>query len=139
MLHRLFGTDPGVFHAVHLDFHLANAVLVYAIVTRLLFSSPLAVAVALVYAAAPGHAYAAYWIGLFTPRFPLPPLAGEHLWLPHHERVVAVAANLRWAACQGRGVSRSHFPAKAVNQRGKTLSARTVHSLRAWPHSGSRW
>jgi hypothetical protein len=66
MLNGLFGTDPGGFHAVHLGFHLANALLVYAIATRLLFSPPLAIAVALVYAAAPGHAYAAYWIGLFT-------------------------------------------------------------------------
>ena len=37
---------------------------------------------------------------------PLPPLAGERLWRPHHERVVAVAADLHRAACQGRGVSR---------------------------------
>lgn len=66
VLHALFGTDPVGFHAVHLGFHVVNAVLVYALAGRLLGSRPFALATALVYAAAPGHALAAYWIALFT-------------------------------------------------------------------------
>src|SRR5262245_56441909 len=66
VLHALFGTDPFGFHAVHLGAHVVNGLLVYAVADRLFFSRPLALATALVYAAAPGHAFAAYWVALFT-------------------------------------------------------------------------
>src|SRR5262249_11015091 len=66
VLHALFGTDPVGFHAVHLAFHVGNALLVYALAAQLLGEPWLAFAAALVYATAPGHALAAYWIALFT-------------------------------------------------------------------------
>ena len=66
VLYVLFGTDPVRFHAVHLACQAANALLVYFIADRLFFSRPLALATALVYAAAPGHALAAYWLAVYT-------------------------------------------------------------------------
>ncbi len=65
-LHALFGTDPAGFHAVHLGFHVVNAWLAYAIGSRLFQARGLGLGTALVYAAAPGHVLAAYWIALFT-------------------------------------------------------------------------
>lgn len=65
-LREAFGYDPTGYHATQIAFQMLNGVLVYAIADSVLFSRPLAAAVALVYVTAPGHAIAACWIALFT-------------------------------------------------------------------------
>ncbi len=65
-LRELFGHDPAGYHAVQLAFHVANAILVYVIATRLQRSAVSGLATSLVYATAPGHAIATFWIALFT-------------------------------------------------------------------------
>jgi hypothetical protein len=66
LLRLCFGYDPVAYHATQIGFHIINALLVYAIADSLFFSRGLALASALVYASAPGHAIAACWIALFT-------------------------------------------------------------------------
>jgi hypothetical protein len=66
LLRQAFGFDPAGYQATQLVFHVANAVLVYAIAARLLGSRALGLATALAYATAPGHALAVRWVALFT-------------------------------------------------------------------------
>ena len=66
ILRLLFEYDPTGYHATQIAFHIANAALVYAIADSLFFSRSLALASALAYATAPGHAIAACWLALFT-------------------------------------------------------------------------
>jgi len=66
LLHQLFGYDPTGYHATQIAFHIGNALLVYAIADSLFLSRARALATALVYATAPGHAIAACWMALFT-------------------------------------------------------------------------
>ncbi len=66
LLKVFVGYDPASYHAAQLAFHVLNGVLVYAIAHRLLSSRLRAIACALVYAFAPGHAIAVYWNALFT-------------------------------------------------------------------------
>jgi hypothetical protein len=65
-LRAAFGYDPGGYHAVQLTFHFLNGVLVYAICRAISATRLLALMAALLYAAAPGHAIAVYWMALFT-------------------------------------------------------------------------
>jgi hypothetical protein len=65
LLRQAFGFDPAGYQATQLVFHLANAVLVYAIAARLLGSRALGLATALAYATAPGHALAVRWVAVF--------------------------------------------------------------------------
>ena len=65
-LRQFFGLDPALYHATQIAFHVANALLVYGIASRLFSSRRRALAAAFVYATAPGHALAACWIALFT-------------------------------------------------------------------------
>jgi len=66
LLHQFFGYDPAGYHAAQIAFHIFNALLVYGIADRLFLSHALALATALVYATAPGHAIAVCWMALFT-------------------------------------------------------------------------
>jgi hypothetical protein len=66
VLHHAFGCDPRGYHAVQLAFQIVNALLVYAIAKRLFGSGFAALASALVYATAPGHAIAACCVSVFT-------------------------------------------------------------------------
>ncbi|MGH7786556.1 MAG: hypothetical protein ACRERC_06790 [Candidatus Binatia bacterium] len=65
-LRQLFALDATGYHAVQLGFFFANTVLVLAIVRRLTASWSRAAAAAILYAAAPGHAVAVYWLAAFT-------------------------------------------------------------------------
>jgi hypothetical protein len=65
-LQFLFGHDAAPYHAVQLCAHVANAVLVYVLAGTILGSRGAALAVALLYAAAPGHATAVYWLSAFS-------------------------------------------------------------------------
>lgn len=66
-LRMAFGHDPVAYHAVQMAFQVVNTVLVYSIADRILFTSRLpAVAVAVLYLTAPGHAIATCWNALFT-------------------------------------------------------------------------
>ena len=65
-LRAAFGHDPTWYHVVHLLFHIANALLVCAVATRLLKSTSAGLTAGLVYATAPGHALAAFWLSTFT-------------------------------------------------------------------------
>lgn len=62
LLHVLFGYDASGYHAVHLCIHIANALLVFAIVRHLTESARAGLAAGLIYAAAPGHITAVYWL-----------------------------------------------------------------------------
>src|SRR5947199_9455810 len=66
VLHGLFGYDPAGYHAAQLTLNVIDAALVYAIAAHVLDSSFLGLATALLYAAAPGSALAAYWVALCT-------------------------------------------------------------------------
>src|SRR5437879_7031594 len=65
-LNALFGYDHAAYHAAHLTLNVLDAVLVYAISAHLLGSPFPAIATALLYAAAPGSALAAFWLALCT-------------------------------------------------------------------------
>jgi hypothetical protein len=65
-LWHFFGTNPTMYHATQIAFHIMNALLVYVIASRLLSSYVLALGAAFVYATAPGHAIAVCWNALFT-------------------------------------------------------------------------
>ena len=65
-LRQFFGHDPAMYHATQIAFHILNALLVYAIASRLFSSQLRGLAAAFVYATAPGHAIAACWMALFT-------------------------------------------------------------------------
>jgi hypothetical protein len=65
-LWQFFGTNPTMYHATQIAFHIMNALLVYVIASRLLSSYGLGLAAAFVYATAPGHAIAVCWNALFT-------------------------------------------------------------------------
>ena len=66
VLHGLFGYDPAGYHAAQLTLNVIDAALLYAIAAHVLDSSFLGLATALLYAAAPGSALAAYWVALCT-------------------------------------------------------------------------
>ena len=66
LLERLFAFDASPYHAVQLGFHVANAALVFAIASTILGSRRAALATALLYAAAPGHIMAIYWLAAFS-------------------------------------------------------------------------
>ena len=66
LLRTLFDYHPVLCHATQLAFHVMNAVLVLGITWRVVRSLPLAVAAAFIYATAPGHALAVYWIAVFN-------------------------------------------------------------------------
>ena len=65
-LETLFGYDPAAYHAAHLGLNVLDAALVYAMCAAMLDSKLLALATALLYAAAPGGAIAAFWVALCT-------------------------------------------------------------------------
>lgn len=66
VLRQLFGYDVSGYHAFHLLMHVVNAVLVLEIARALSGSTLSALAVAIIYAAAPGHGAAIYWVAAFT-------------------------------------------------------------------------
>lgn len=66
VLRQLFGYDASGYHAFHLLVHAVTASLVFAIARALSASTLAGLAVALIYAAAPGHGVAVYWISAFT-------------------------------------------------------------------------
>ena len=66
MMKHAFGHDPFAYHAVVMGFHVLNVSLVYLIAWKIFGSVRSGIATAMVYAAAPGHALAVYWIALFT-------------------------------------------------------------------------
>ncbi|MBI4516027.1 MAG: hypothetical protein HY699_09465 [Deltaproteobacteria bacterium] len=66
LLHAAFGYDAAGYHAVQVLFHCLNGLLGYAIASTVLRSRLLGLAVALVYASAPGHAIAVFWMALFS-------------------------------------------------------------------------
>lgn len=65
-LRELFGHDPTRYHAVQLTIHVLNAILVYGIATRLFRAPAAGLAAALIYATAPGHAIATFWMVVIT-------------------------------------------------------------------------
>jgi hypothetical protein len=65
-LRKLFGLDAAGYHLAQLVAYVANSVLSFAITRKLTSSWTGATAVAVLYAAAPGHAVAVYWIAAFT-------------------------------------------------------------------------
>lgn len=65
-LHQLFDYDSSPYHAIQLGVHIANALLVFGIARRLTQSTLASLAAALIYAAAPGHVVAVYWLAAFT-------------------------------------------------------------------------
>lgn len=64
-LYQVFGADSAGYHAMQLAAHVVNALLVYAIAVRVFGARDTGLAAALVYAAAPGHAIAAYWVAVY--------------------------------------------------------------------------
>jgi hypothetical protein len=62
VLRQLFGVDASPYHAFHLGLFATNAWLVAAIVRTVTASWGWALAGGLLYAAAPGHALAVYWV-----------------------------------------------------------------------------
>jgi hypothetical protein len=84
----LFGLDPVRWSVALLAVHVANAVLAYLVARRLLESRLAGLAVALVYASAPGHALAVRWFAFFTiTGTVLAYLAGLCVWLYAPRRV----------------------------------------------------
>ena len=65
-LRKLFGLDAAGYHVAQLLAYAANSVLSFAIAWKLTSSWTQAAAVAVLYAAAPGHAVAVYWMAAFT-------------------------------------------------------------------------
>jgi len=66
LLRVAFGYDPFAYHATLMAFHVFNGLLVF-IIGRHLFRSHIgAFLTASIYAMAPGHAIAVYWMALFT-------------------------------------------------------------------------
>ena len=65
-LRALFGLDATGYHLVQILAFAGNAILALAVAQQLTRSWIQAAAVALLYAAAPGHALAVYWVALFT-------------------------------------------------------------------------
>lgn len=65
-LRHLFGIDSGAYHAAQLAVFAFNVVLVFAIARRLSASALGGLVAALLYAAAPGHAVAVFWLAAFT-------------------------------------------------------------------------
>jgi hypothetical protein len=65
-LRLLFGLDATGFHLMQILVFAGNAILALAVARRLTASWMRGFAVALLYAAAPGHAVAVYWVAAFT-------------------------------------------------------------------------
>lgn len=66
-LRLAFGHDPVGYHATQMGFQVVNALLVYGLADRLFYGARTsAIAAAVVYVTAPGHAIAACWNALFT-------------------------------------------------------------------------
>jgi len=66
LLWPLCGTDATGYHAVQLLMFVAAVLLVFAIVRRLTGSVAAATGAGLIYATAPGHAVAVFWLAAFT-------------------------------------------------------------------------
>lgn len=66
LLRQIFGVDSSGYHATQLFFFALNSVLVYAVAKRAAASRLAGLAAALLYAAAPGHVVAVFWIAAFT-------------------------------------------------------------------------
>jgi len=66
LLVSLFGFDSGAAHAFQVTVFAVNAVLVLAIASRHLGSLSAGLCAALLYAAAPGHGAAVYWLAAFS-------------------------------------------------------------------------
>jgi len=66
LLRAVFGYDAAGYHAVHLALHVVNATLVFALATAALGGRWRGFLTALLYATAPGHVLAAYWVALAT-------------------------------------------------------------------------
>ena len=66
LLVSLFGLDSGAAHALQIAVFACNAVLVLLIATRQLASPLAGLCVALLYAAAPGHGAAVYWLAAYS-------------------------------------------------------------------------
>jgi len=66
LLHALFGYDAAGYHAVQLLAHIVTAWLVLLVTRRLTESTWVGLATALIYASAPGHLEAVYWVSAFT-------------------------------------------------------------------------
>lgn len=66
LLHGVFGTDASGYHLAQLAAFAASTVLALAIATRVAGSLRLGFCIALLYAAAPGHAVAVFWMAAFT-------------------------------------------------------------------------
>lgn len=66
LLRQFFGHDASGYHAFQLLMHVVNAGLVFALAWALCGSMLAALAVGIIYAAAPGHGAAVYWIAAFT-------------------------------------------------------------------------
>ncbi len=66
LLRQLFGLDASAYHAFHVLLFACNGFLVAAIVRALTLSWGWGLAAGLLYAAAPGHMLAVYWIGAAT-------------------------------------------------------------------------
>jgi hypothetical protein len=65
-LRQLFGVDASGYHASQLFFFGLDSILLYALARRLAESRAAGLATAIVYAAAPGHAVAVFWVAAFT-------------------------------------------------------------------------
>jgi len=66
LLRQLFGLDASAYHAFHLLLFACNSFLAAAIVRALTASWGWGLAAGLLYAAAPGHMLAVYWVGAAT-------------------------------------------------------------------------
>lgn len=105
----LLGVDPTRWSVVLLGAHVVNAMLGYAIVSRLLGSRLAGLAAALVYASAPGHALAARWFAYFSVTGTvLAYFAGLCIWLyaaPRHRTPATLAAYVMSLLCSEHAAS----------------------------------
>ena len=108
----LLGVDPTRWSVALLAAHVVNALLAYGIARRLLTSRAAGLAVALVYASAPGHALAVRWFSFFTiTGTVLAYFAGLWIWLsagPRTRAPATLAAFVVGLLCSEHAVS---FPA----------------------------
>jgi hypothetical protein len=106
LLHALFGYDPAGYHAAHLALCVADAALVYGIATQALGRPGLGLATALLYAAAPGLAIAAYWVALCTVTgTAFFYLLALRVWLGTRRRLAVVPVFLVALACAEHAVT----------------------------------
>ncbi|MFI5394393.1 MAG: hypothetical protein ACHQ9S_02570 [Candidatus Binatia bacterium] len=95
VLRQLFAYDASAYHAAHLLAHILAALLVFGIARRLTQSTIVALAAALIYAAAPGHISAVYWLAAFSMTgCALAVLTTLYLWLRLEGTVRLVACTI---------------------------------------------